>query len=337
MELVMKQKSKKSPNQKVFDSNENLGEIIDLLTKADQSVFDVVAAVQKQRQLTTLVDMVTDGIDLTIYCTKTGQPVSTIPVSQYQMFREIHGKDKAKTIVESSKIQTVAKHWLFTDDKALEQLCRHDPYGYFVYAASRILIPMQDSIVRSMNLPWQYRKDIQTVWNEEKTKCWKHIQHETLETIIHANELMRKYLACFATAKVYHILPFKCSEIPPSHLGKEKSVSDWIEELIASFEAIVKHEIKKSRIKRKLTYSDIVDLHLRYEGHSNFRRQRGHKMSDMDLLLIELDPFVKEATKEKSAFIVFTGKVPEPEPKQQIISGDVTKPFKLKFKTPKKD
>ena len=296
----------------------------------DENTFSMITNIQAGEKLETILEIEKQKINLTIHCSKTGQPVANFPIEMFCNICETHGIERAKVILESHKIAKIHPNWLFTDDKSLEKLSQHDPYGYFVFAASRILIPVQDSLLRDADLAYSQKKQFMTIWREEREHCWKNIQATPLNQIIEANELMRKFLSVFRTNKVAHIIPFKCSEIPPGYLGKQKSILNWIEELRAAFAAILRYEIRKRRIHSALTYDDVVALKDKYEGHSNFRRQKA-KYSETELIMQELGDFIipAEHVKTKSTFVATQATITKTE-KTQIATHE-SKHFKLKW------
>ncbi len=229
---------------------------------------------------------------LTIRCTKTGKPFARRSMQDWNNLCAIHGSKRAEQILEVNKLQAVSPEWLFTDNTALANLAKYDPHGYFVYAACNILIPVQDSIIRNKTIPASQKTEFQLAWLEQKSALWDNLQSCNVREIMECNEMMRKYLAVFRTAKVAHMLPFKCSHLFPSDLGTpKKTVAEWCEEIRLSISAILKREVKKHRIKAHMTFSDITNLSTHYEGHGNFRRQR-QRLTGTDMLADELQKFL---------------------------------------------
>lgn len=235
---------------------------------------------------------------LTIRCTKTGKPFHRRTMQEWNTLCKIHGKGRAEQILEINKFQAVCPEWLFTDDKALLGLAKYDPHGYFVYAATNILLPAQDSILRSKSLEIVRKREFREMLLQEKSALWDNLQGCDVAEIIEANDTMRKYLTSFRTAKVSHLLPFKCSHIPPSILGTEKkTLREWIEEIQLAITALLKHEIKRRKLKARLTAGDIAELHIHYEGHSNFRRQKS-RTTQAEILEDELNKFLPQDFQE---------------------------------------
>ena len=328
--------------QAAINPYKNISDLVDAISKPDETTIGFLADFYEQRKLVELVEAQAENVDLSYTCVKTGQPTGAMPFAVWSQLKEIHGEKRAKHVLETEQLKQVASHWLYTDDNALAELAKHDPYGYFVYAAAAILIPVQDnrgsqtrrSTVKIydqdkkvvgqrttetgqlVKIKDQNIKAFERVWRQEKAACWQNIQATSLMDILEANEIMRKYLSAFRTAKCYKLLPFKCSDIPPRVLGDTKSVREWIEEIQAAIEAILRHEIKRQKIRHKLSYADVVDLNLHYEGHGNFRRQKS-KISGHERLLHELEDFIDPDLLERRpslTFIMRDDKLDKPKP-----------------------
>lgn len=271
--------------------------------------------------------------DLTIYCTKTGQPITSYSATQYCHLVRIHGRERARKVFQMQALHRVIDHWLYTDDKALEILSKTDPHGYFVYSAAFILMPLQRQIKR--NLRSKDAKLTEELYElEQRKSCWNNIQSVPISRIIEANEMMRRYLSIFRTEKCWSKTVFKFEPVELADIGSaKKPISVWIANIKDSMLRILADEIKRGRINPNPSYADIVNLKIHYEGYTAFRRQKHlGNISELDEVLIHLGDLCREQfNKGKTAVTIFaeTGNFKPKKLGIKIQTADVSKPFKL--------
>jgi hypothetical protein len=288
-----------------------ISKALSILSSVDKN--DIATRILEHEQITdfsNILDVVEE--DLTIYCTKTGQPLQSYSWKQYCQLCRIHGKERAWNIFKAQSFHRVADHWLYTDDKALETLSKLDPYGYFVYAAAFILMPLQRQIKKNLrSKEAQFLEDLYEV--EQRKACWNNIQSVALSRIVEANEIMRRYLGLFRTEKCYSLTVFKLNPVTLNQLGSsDKPVCVWIKNIEDSIERILAKEIKRGRINRIPTYADVVSLKVFYEGHTAFRRQKMlGNISELDEVLVHLEGFCKDRFADgKTAVTTFAETIP---------------------------
>lgn len=223
-----------------------------------------------------------------IRCSKSGAPLQNLSIDEVATLLDINGKSRVVYMLKQRAITAVANKWLFTDEQALDALTEHDPRGYFVYAASRILRCFHGGFNQKVNQFQPDDTDAHYSFICDKSKLWDALETVPMKTIVQGNEIMRRYLSFINTAYAMGTVTFTRKSLATIN------PSEFVTEVQASIAAIIWFEFGKGRIKSTVTYADVVDLKLTYHGHSNFRGQRNlRNLSDTDLIVKQLSDFMK--------------------------------------------
>lgn len=309
----------------------NLSEIISQIINIDnKAVEDKLLQTQETNKLITSLDIekVLDKIYRNVYCTKTGQPIS--------YWSDDYIIDLIKTIGVSRTIQTiqikslnqVAAHWLFTDDNALENLADNDPVGYFVYAANAILVPF-DPVIQLIGT--EREAEARQQLYEDKITAFRQMTNIPMVTIIRINELMRRYLSITKSQAAYNhnALVEKDITIITNSLSYIEEFEQGLQNTLAN---LIRFEFKRGRLKSNLTYADVCDLKLHYQGYSNFRNQRRLKsMTEVEHIAFLMRDFLPDKTPLQVQFTAGVEKDTKRGVKIETHSGELT----LNIKTPK--
>ena len=278
--------------EKVFDTRTELNEIADIIAYVDQTTLnDRSTQFENNNKFASLIDgafAAQDDWEFKRICGKTGCEIGKITNEEYFELERIHGTEKAMRLIRFMQRQYISPLWLVTDSDALDNLSIYDPIGYFVYASSKIL-PVNQGLVKVS--PTQDIEAAQLAVLREKHALWSNLQTIPKVQIFHANEIMRRFLAVFLPAKANHLTreifgQFELTNLP--------SVIDvWIKSVSEAIATILKYEMKRGRIARKLHYDDIIKLKNIYVGNSNFRAQNKlRKRTEMETILDQLQDFI---------------------------------------------
>jgi len=245
---------------------------------------------QRSKKLIQSIEL--NAIDdlLILYCNKTGQPFDEISPEHFQKMAHIAGKDKALELIRSESIYHTAYHWKWCGPEELKKLAETDPVGYSVYATSIVLRSL--NALPDYNLMEKKSKDKYYADLEHRKQAWRTAQEIPISLILMLNEMLRRYLAIIKTSKTGGICKF-ISTVVSEALASPTSCETFIDELKKNITAIIEHEYKKGRIKKNITYADIVELKLTYEGYTPFRRQRRPQAQDsLEDIIEELSEFI---------------------------------------------
>lgn len=218
----------------------------------------------------------------TIYCSKTGQPIGRRSEQQISMLLSIHGKEKAEELLPFIGSNNIAAHWMRTDSESLTKLAKIDPYGYFVFAASRAMQYKAEGWNASEQ-KWKSAEYMQK-WNLEKIKLYQIISKHPVETIIYVNSAWKEYLSFINPTKVRRVIQFPYEKL--SDIGRLKN----IRAIASSLRDVVKSAVRSVVVSRAhFTYSDAQDALDKLGGHTQFRKQnRLSFMEDTEIAYQEL-------------------------------------------------
>lgn len=159
------------------------------------------------------------------YCEASGKPLCKVDADTVNNLLTIHGRETTIKILLTQQKQ-ISLEWIWLNNDGLDKLAMHDPAGYFVYAASKLL---QDVTIHN-----------ELMRLHEAAMAWKNLQAIDDSILPPINELIRrllagykrnklnKYLAKFAKKKVNEIT----SEL--SNLTQfQIELTDLIQDLIA--------------------------------------------------------------------------------------------------------
>jgi hypothetical protein len=209
----------------------------------------------KSKEELTQIDIAMHGIDLRLFCSKTGQPLGNLDAFPVQLLIATKGIAVAKETIEAEKAKTVAKGWLWTGPEQLELLSQLDPLGYFVYSASAA---------------WPYMVDKVRVYANLRAMS---MQLHDSEVIVY-NDILRRFLS---------IVPSQCERFPfeakfshPSLEAATASKADlekFCEDLRQNILSYVTKAVRRGVIKGKVTYADVVTLKDVRRPQTAFRMQ----------------------------------------------------------------
>jgi hypothetical protein len=272
----------------------HLEEILEQITNIeDVAIADTVAIAQQTEDFVASVDAIDlpqNELLLNPRCSKTGQPLQPISIQAFKQLHEICGKERAISVLQKRLIGAVAPHWVYTDDTALTQLAKYDPRGYCVYAINSIV---KFPTVLHMRAQRKSEEEIALATITAKAAFWDYLQTEPLDLIIKINEMARRYLSVVQTQMAYHIVKFERQTLAEV----TNNLAAFHDEIKNNLIAVIRYEYKAGRIRSNLTYDDVVNLRLRFGGHSNFRAQNKlKKMSDTEFVLEQLKEFLPNET-----------------------------------------
>jgi hypothetical protein len=229
----------------------------------------------------------------TITCAKSGAFIRNVTLEEFAILEKIHGSNHAIELLELRCNTHISGHWLQTDGATLEKLSEHDPFGYFIYAADKVLRATQDIFINYHQIkdtPQQMALEYK--WHRKKHIAWKAIQKQPIAKVIKANELMRRYLSIVDTAYARHIVKFETNNIIDI---AEFQLPNFINDLQSNLRAILQWAWKNNRIRRDLTIDDIIKLKNIFKGHSNFAQQRRvANQPILERILDELQPLFEQ-------------------------------------------
>ena len=287
-------------SSRVLNMETNLSEILDIITEInDETISDQILRISKTTELLDTIEISEhiENIDTTMYCFKTGKPLSSWSNNDLRQLYIIVGEKRMKYLIYKKQFNNCQPAWIFTDPKSLENLFNHDPVGYFVYAVNYIM-PHDLEILRrddEIKETYIYQRNI------EKTVVWLQLQNITIEEIIQTNEIMRRYLTFIKTNRAVRvIMKAKKSGLPSffeftlTNVALDNAVVETFRQCLKNIiREIIKEEYRRNRIKTNITYADVVGLKLRYEGYSNFRSQRRlTSMTEIEHVMLELQEFI---------------------------------------------
>ena len=144
------------------------------------------------------------------------------------------------------------------------------------------------------------------------------------------NELMRRYLSIIKSTAAYKYLAFVETrmEYVTDTIASLEDFEQGIQETLGN---ILRYEASRNRIRSNMTYQEVMDLKLRYQGHSNFRNQKRLKsMTEIEHVAHLLKDFMPDLSETQMQ--IKAGAEPEPlGVKLQIHTGEL----KLNIQEPK--
>ncbi len=276
----------------------NLASILDIITSIDQTAIDdqltkVGGLYKHLNGLDTLEAL--NGIDFNIYCNKTGKQLSQFNFEELKLIHLTNGIDKTIELIRIKQREQVSLHWIYTDPKSLDQLSEIDPLGYFVYAANFVLPIYNISTGYGDNI---FAKAIEDRFYAQ-VELHKALTNIDLTLIIETNELMRRYLSIIKTRKAITVIKKYCErtgflEFTINTIAKSDYHIKLFQKSIRTIlRAVITEQYRRNRIKTDLTYGDVINLKLTYEGYSQFRGQHRLKsMTETEQILMELEDFI---------------------------------------------
>ena len=276
------------------------------------------------------------NINTTVYCTKTGQVISSWDYEKISLLLDCMSKERVAHILNSTVNNKVADHWYYTDGESLNNLCDIDPVGYFIYSMSLIIQVFQKEFAESKTYPEHYQIHKNTIWQKKKQDAYAAAIQIPLKTIAYANEMQRRYLSL---ARTLTVLRFnELTEVNPVKISNtEKSVNQYCKELSDTIKNILTDAVKKRIIKPELSYHDVTQLKNLYGGYSNYRIQRKPKhMTQTEILMRELNELIPNIPDHHSSNIAFRIEKEKEKQLREKQAEEVKPGFKLKFKSVKK-
>lgn len=328
-QIAGKFQSAKVATKAEYNIQKNFDEIVGLITNIPDDTIDLKLHKIEQRNISEEVDFwefLDTYSELNVYCDKTGNMLETIEDKKIKLLLRTHDISRVKFLLDNYKRNRVDPNWIFTDNTALNALCESDPIGYFVYAASQILRCYQPQFQQQTDKT-KHDPAANDKWRADKAACNKILrdnygpnsQIQPTE-LIEVNELMRRYLSLMQTLSAINQVKFSetCRKLPqlPNNLAQFKT------EIIASIESVIHYAYRLNNVKTTLTYDDINRLNLRFQGHSNFRRQNTLKgMTDIDaiMMIVEQHTPQMKSLQRKIAMNQFEDRVKELQQKQPAI------------------
>lgn len=113
------------------------------------------------------------------YCECSGKPLCKVKIETVQALIDIHGREITLKILRTQQ-KKVSLEWIWLNTDGLENLAAHDPKGYFVYCASKLL---QDLTVHS-----------ELMRLHEAANAWQNLSTISNDVIAPINELLRRLL-----------------------------------------------------------------------------------------------------------------------------------------------
>lgn len=291
------------------------------------AVAETLAQVSTFRMLADLIDvteLVATGFT-DKHCSKSGQFIESFTHRQLVELVNIHGLQRAKTILEYNACNYVSPAWLVTDPEALSQLSRHDPIGYFCYAGGLILSP---ATYRATATAPQYTLESQAVYEPidkadagdmahtggeainpqmARTRLMQRIvANQQLQTgvipderIIEANELMRRFLSLIGSnsprwnRKLAGLTLPQITASLPVFNQFITALSATIADVVSAITSRHKHQTTPDYV----TYQDILEVKRKCGGMSNMMQQRALRApSKSDAIMYDLREFIVEGS-----------------------------------------
>lgn len=311
-------------NLRIHDKQTKLSRI---LSVSPIAIADTLAQSAHSRMLADLIDVTelaaTGFTDK--HCSKSGQFIESFTHRQLVELVNIHGLQRAATILEYNACSYVSPAWLFTDPQALSQLSRHDPIGYFCYSAGLILSP---ATYRATATAPQYTLESQATYEPidkadaadmaqtgnglttpqlarirlmHRITANRQLQTGVIsdERIIEVNELMRRYLSLIGGNSMRWnrqlagmTLPQITANVPAFNLFVS-ALSRTIGEVVAAITSRHKHQTTPDHV----TYQDILEVKRKCGGMSNMMQQRAVRAaSKSDAIMYDLREFIVDGS-----------------------------------------
>lgn len=327
-----------SKKQQKINVEANLSNVIDLITQiTDETISDQIERINNTDNLLKTIEIseLINDLDINFYCSKTGRKLGQWSIDDLRRLQLAVGNDRAKYIIIKKQFENVAIDWIYTDTKALENLSNSDPIGYFVYATNYVIPIIIDlpQITEDKQIKYIYERNI------EKAIIAKQLQEIDLNIIVATNELMRRYLSLIQTKKAIRVITKYCKKIKFTEYTLTNiattnwSVTLYQKALKKILNEIIREEYRRNRIKTDLTYADVVNLKLRYEGYANFRSQRRlRNMTEIEHVMMELQEFIPANIVER----MHMEQVKEQSKQTGVKAIKVDKPVTIKIAKPSK-
>ena len=278
----------------------NLVEILDLITTVED--VNLQEQLERIKHTQTLLDIVEtstlmETFDIEFTCDKTGKPVGSWSLDQLRRLQLSVGDDRAKELIKKKQREQITPEWVFTDPQALEKLIEIDPVGFYVYATN-FIIPID---INFKNLLPDEKQSITDKRHSEKAILWQQLQDISVSEIAESNEIMRRYLSLIKTRRAMKIIiKAQKSNIPDFFTFTVTTVANSIERirffrqgLKNILREMIIEEYRRNRIKTNISYADVINLKLRYEGYTQFTSMRRFKlMTPTEHVLMELEEFI---------------------------------------------
>ncbi len=297
-------------SQNELNVNSHIAEIISLVVNVEnKAIEDTLLQYQETDGLIKLLENeeVTAEINPEVYCKKTGQVVKTWSDQEISYLVQTIGKVRAKEIIKIKSRNQVALHWIFTDDNALENLSNNDPIGYFIYAASALVMPFSPFMQLIGTEQEQHAHDMTTAL---KARAFNQLSNMPMVDIIRVNELMRRFLSITQSVtahKHWAIAEIELNTITSS-IARLEEFEQGLQETLGN---LIRAEVKRGKLKSNMSYQEVMDLQLHYHGHSNFRNQKRLKsMTETEHVAFLLKDFMPDLTPVQVQ--IKAGNEPEP-------------------------
>lgn len=211
------------------------------------------------------------------YCNKTGKCLRELTINEVLNMEFLHGPELVKRSLQAAAISNVAPQWIVTNPDSLEKLQAMYPADYFVFAASKVFVGIGN---------WGALKGSE----ENKLKRVKLLAKlRTLagsqlpEKLAEANEAMRRFLALIAPSQAHGIIDW--GDLVFENLTPQ----DVIDAIAKNIKLILKHEYRNGRLRRNVSFHDVIELKEIYNGFANFRRQgKPKKLTDTEIAYLSL-------------------------------------------------
>ncbi len=278
----------------------NLAEILDLITNVEEdNLDDQLKRIEHTQTLLEIVETSTlmETFDIQFTCDKTGKPVGTWSLDQLRRLQLTIGNDRAKELIRKKQREQITPEWIFTDPQALEKLIEVDPVGFFVYATN-FIIPV------NINFKDMLPDEKQLITDQrhcEKAVLWQQLQDIPINELAESNEIMRRYLSLIKTRRAMKIIiKAQTSNIPDFFTFTMITIANSVERIKLFRQGLknilremIVEEYRRNRIKTHISYADVVNLKLRYEGYTQFQSMRRFKlMTPVEHVLMELEEFI---------------------------------------------
>ena len=232
-----------------------------------------------------------------IYCSLTGQPIGTRGADNIKLALQIHGVSKYEELVKFNVQTAVAEHWQATAGRDLSKLAEADPYGYFVYAASKAYVRYYKNLVEKKE---NDTAEAQLQLVKQRIDLWQRVSAYDLETVVRANEAWRNFLSLIDPAYARTLVVFPCHVL--ADFAKQE-VMDFLQYQLSKTLAEIVY--KETKYRGRVSVADITRIGDKFHGLSSFRAQQritGEDDGDLIARLIaeNVSPLVPVSAADKS-------------------------------------
>jgi len=289
-------------NQKRFATD--ITDVANFMMRVDgEAVNGRIAGKLSTQELASAIDVsiiqANSVIDPTrIYCSLTGQPIGTRGADNIKLALQIHGVSRYEELVKFNVQTAVAEHWQATAGRDLSKLAEADPYGYFVYAASKAYVRYYKNLVEKKE---NDTAEAQLHLVKQRIDLYAKIYAQyDLETIVRANEAWRNFLSLIDPAYARTLIAFPCQVLADF---ATREVMDFLQyQLTKTLAEIV---YKETKYRGRVSVADITRIGDKFHGLSSFRHQHritGEDEGDLIARLIaeNVSPLVPTSAADKS-------------------------------------